>query len=184
MERDEASSAFPLGSLIPSFKLPSTEGGEFSSDSLKGAKATLIVFTCNHCPYVQGSDALLIETVKKFHVDGLKVVAISANDSNQYPEDSFDMMKQKSEKLKLPYPYLYDESQQVARSFDAQCTPECYLFNKEGKLAYHGAINDSPRDASRVTKNFLEGAIAAVLEGSEPSPSFVHPIGCSIKWRR
>lgn len=184
MERDQVSGAFPLGSAIPRFELQGVDGAKFSSGSLSGAKATLIVFTCNHCPYVQGSDAMFIETAKRFMPDGLKVVAISSNDPGQYPEDSFEKMKDKSKRLGLPYPYLFDETQDVARSFDAQCTPECYLFNGEGKLVYHGAINDSPRDPSRATKNFLADAVATTLEGGEPKPGFVHPIGCSIKWRR
>jgi peroxiredoxin len=142
-----------------------------------------VVFTCNHCPYVKGSEAALNAVVNKFLPDGLKVVAISSNDAVQYPEDSLDKMKEKAEHLKLPYPYLYDETQAVAKDFDAACTPEVYLFDRNHKLAFHGTVNDSPRDPSKVTKEYLLEAIAAVLEGGIPPHQFVHSIGCSIKWK-
>jgi hypothetical protein len=93
-------------------------------------------------------------------------------------------MKEKAVRMELPYPYLYDETQQVARDFDAACTPELYLFDSRGLLAYHGAMNDSPRDPSKVTKDYLSSAIEAVLSGSAPQAGFIHPIGCSIKWKR
>jgi hypothetical protein len=105
---------------------------------------------------------MLISIVKRFQADGLKTLVINSNDAATYPED---------------------ESQDVARLFDAACTPEFYLFDRDGKLAYHGTINDSPRDPSRVTKDYLSKAIEAVLEGRTPEPQFVHPLGCSIKWR-
>jgi peroxiredoxin len=183
MERDTTSSAFPLGSPMPSFELLNVDGRRLGSDYLAGAKAGLVAFLCNHCPYVKGSEDMLISIVQKFQADGLKTVVINSNDAVKYPEDSFEKMKEKSAAHALPYPYLYDESQQVARSFDAACTPEFYLFDRDGKLVYHGTINDSPRDPSRVTKDYLSRAIESVLEGRTPEPQFVHPLGCSIKWK-
>jgi hypothetical protein len=126
---------------------------------------------------------MLVAVVKRYLSRGLKVVAINSNDATKYPEDSFEKMKEKAVASALPYPYLYDEDQSVARAFDAACTPELYLFNSAGHLAYHGAINDCPRDASKVSKEFLSDAIAAVLEGVAPAQPFVHPVGCSIKWK-
>ncbi|MCO6432107.1 MAG: thioredoxin family protein [Deltaproteobacteria bacterium] len=184
MEREAKSSKFPIGSKLPIFTLPAAQGGEAGSDTLTGAKLSLVAFTCNHCPYVKGSEEMLVATVREFEGQGLRAIAISSNDAAQYPEDGFDAMKVKAEKMNLPYPYLYDEGQQVARLFDAECTPEVYLFNENGVLIYHGAINDSPRDPSKVTVNFIEKAIKQALSGGSPDPAFERPIGCSIKWTR
>lgn len=143
----------------------------------------MVIFTCNHCPYVKGSEQALIKIFRQFESKGLKAVAISSNDANQYPEDGFDKMKEKSAEMALPYPYLYDESQDIARLFDAACTPEIYLFSKDGLLAYHGAINDSPRDSSKVTKEYLVEALNALMDGRKPNLAFANPMGCSIKWK-
>jgi hypothetical protein len=183
MERDTISSAFPLSSRMPSFELLNVDGKRLGSDYLTGAKAGLVAFLCNHCPYVKGSEDMLISIVRRFQPDGLKTIVINSNDAAKYPEDGYEKMKEKAVAQALPYPYLYDESQDVARLFDAACTPEFYLFDRDGKLAYHGTINDSPRDPSRVTKDYLSKAIEAVLEGRTPEPQFVHPLGCSIKWK-
>jgi peroxiredoxin len=183
MERETISGAFPIGSSLPSFELLNVDGKRLGSEYLAGAKARLVGFLCNHCPYVKGSEEMLISIVKKYQGEGLKTLVISSNDAVAYPEDSYEKMKEKAVAQALPYPYLYDETQQVARLFDAACTPEFYLFDRDGKLAYHGTINDSPRDPSRVTKDYLSKAIDSVLEGRTPNPQFVHPLGCSIKWK-
>ena len=183
MERETSSGAFPLGSTLPSFELLNVDGKRLGTEYLKGAKAGLVAFLCNHCPYVKGSEDMLISIVKKYQADGLATVVINSNDAGKYPEDSYEKMKEKAVALSLPYPYLYDESQNVARLFDAACTPEFYLFDRHGKLAYHGTINDSPRDPSKVTKDYLSKAVESVLEGRTPEPQFVHPLGCSIKWK-
>jgi peroxiredoxin len=185
MEREQPSSTLSLGKQLPDFELPSTSGNRISgTEFFTGAKAALVAFTCNHCPYVKGSELQLIEIAKRHMPNGLRVLTISSNDAAQYPEDGFDKMKEHTRELSLPYPYLYDESQEVAKLFDAACTPEFYLFDGSLKLVYHGTINDSPRDPSKVTKNYLEDAVMQVLEGQTPDPSFVHPLGCSIKWKR
>lgn len=190
MERSESSRTFGLGSLLPQFTLPSanqtadmTDTNISVPDFFSGAPAGLIVFTCNHCPYVKGSEAALITVVSEFLPSGLKTLAISSNDAKQYPEDSFERMQQHAAALKLPYPYLYDETQAVAKLFDAACTPECYLFDRDRRLVFHGTINNSPRDPSKATEPYLMKAITQVLEGKKPEPAFVHPIGCSIKWK-
>lgn len=183
MQRDSVSTNFSLGSQLPSFTLPDVSGRMVSESFFEGSQASLVVFTCNHCPYVKGSDEMLLRIVREFTPAGLRVVAISSNDAAQYPEDSFEKMKEKAESQKLPFPYLYDESQQVARAFDAACTPECYLFDRTGALVWHGTINNSPRHPADVKSDFLSPAISAVLEGRLPDPQFVHPIGCSIKWK-
>jgi peroxiredoxin len=183
MERTSPSHRFPLGSELPQFKLPATDGSKVDGTYFRGAKASLIAFTCNHCPYVKGSEHLLVELARKYQGLGLKVVTINSNDPQKYPDDSFEKMREKSKEMDLPYPYLFDESQNVARRFDAQCTPEFYLFNSELVLVYHGAINDSPRDSSKVSRHYLLDAIQSVVEGKSLGTDFAHPIGCSIKWK-
>lgn len=183
MQRDVVSERFPLGSDMPAFKLPNVDGTMIGNDYFKSAKAGLVVFSCNHCPYVKGSEEALMKIVKKFEREGLKTVVISSNDAQKYPEDSFDKMKEKAKAMSLPYPYLYDESQSVAKAFDAACTPECYLFSTHGILMFHGAINNNPRDSKQATTDYLSPAISHVLAGKQPSPPFVHPVGCSIKWK-
>ena len=184
MERTEGSIGFPIGSKMPPFTLQATDGRIVSEMYFDGAKASLIVFGCNHCPYVMGSEEMLIRTIRRFAPQGLRAVMINSNDASQYPEDSFEKMQEKAGRGDLPYAYLYDESQDVAKRFDAQCTPECYLFDASGALVYHGAVNDSPREPENVERNFLAEAIEKALGGKRPDPAFVRPMGCSIKWRR
>jgi len=183
MQRETPSPRLPLGSAMPAFSLPSTAGTTVRNADLAGAKAALVVFSCNHCPYVKGSEEMLLSIIRAFEPKGLKAVIISSNDAVQYPEDSFEKMKSKAAAASFPCPYLYDESQTVARAFDAQCTPECYLFDGSGKLAYHGTINDNPKDKAKASKDFLSSAISQVLSGQLASPNYVHPVGCSIKWK-
>lgn len=183
MQRDTSSERFPLGSPLPPFELLNVDGRRVSSESLKGSPAVLVGFLCNHCPYVQGSEEMLIGIVRRYRDQGLKAVMINSNDVAKYPEDSFERMREKAAALDLPYPYLYDESQAVARAFDAACTPEFYLFDQGGALVYHGTVNDSPRNPGAVQRDYLSNAIASVLKGEIPNPQFVHPLGCSIKWK-
>jgi peroxiredoxin len=178
MERTE-SSKFIIGSKLPQFSLISTAGQSFGTEQLRQGRAALVVFSCNHCPYVKGSESFLIETAKEFAPLGLVTVAINSNDPIKYPDDSFAEMKKKI----LPYPYLFDETQEVAKLFDAQCTPECYLFNSKQELVYHGRITDTPRDAQAVKVNHLREAVKQLLEQGSCDPSYVHPVGCSIKWK-
>ena len=183
MQRETPSAKLPFGSKIPSFSLPSTDGRTITEGYLAGAKAALVVFSCNHCPYVKGSEEMLISTISRFEPEGLKAVMISSNDAIQYPDDGFPKMQEKAKAAGFTFPYLYDESQTVARSFDAACTPECYLFDAAGKLAYHGTINDNPKDKKKASKDFLSLAISQVLAGEPAIPNYIHPLGCSIKWK-
>jgi peroxiredoxin len=183
MERTSESNTFGFGSTIPTFELLNVDGSKIGSEYLRNGKGYLVGFLCNHCPYVKGSEEMLIKIAKRFQTEGLKILTISSNDAAQYPEDSYEMMQVKAEKMGLPYPYLYDESQSVAKMFDAACTPEFYLFDSARVLVYHGTINDSPRDPSKVSKDYLSEAIVSVLEGRTPEPQFARPLGCSIKWK-
>ncbi len=183
MQRDTSSTKFPLGSKLPKFELLNVDGKKISDSYLRGGNLALVVFSCNHCPYVKGSEEQLVSLATKFEPQGLKTVVINSNDAVQYPEDSFENMKTKAASMLLPYPYLYDETQSVAKSFDAACTPEAYLFDAEMALVFHGTINDNPRDKTQAKHEFLSEAIIQALKGETLSPAFVHPIGCSIKWR-
>ena len=183
MERQEKSATFPMGTQLPQFSLTSTDGTAVSQAYFSGAPAALVVFACNHCPYVIGSEKMLFDTIRSYQEKGLKAVIISSNDPVQYPEDSFEKMQQYAREKQFPCPYLFDETQEVAKKFDAACTPECYLFNGAGALVFHGSINNSPRFPDQVKANFLEAALEQAFSGKNPDPAFVHPIGCSIKWK-
>lgn len=183
MERNSLSDKFPAGSALPEFRLPSVDGSVIDRSYFVGAKAALIIFSCNHCPYVRGTDQMLLKLIDGFDARGLRVVLINSNDASKYPEDSFEKMREKAANIGLRFPYLYDESQSVAKKFDAACTPECYLFDSELKLAFHGAITDRPKEKDSERADYLSPAIEAVLSGRKPDPGFVRPMGCSIKWK-
>jgi peroxiredoxin len=183
MERGSISEALPIGATIPSFVLPNVDGEMVSERFFDGAAAGVVVFSCNHCPYVKGSDVAMIACAQEYQQRGVRFLAISSNDATQYPEDGFEKMKEKASSLGLPFPYLYDESQQVAKRFDAACTPELYVFDSQKRLAFHGTINNSPRFPEKVTEHHLRKALDQLLAGQAVVPNFVHPIGCSIKWR-
>lgn len=183
MERSNQSQILAFGSSMPSFSLPATTGIFVDKTFFADSVASLVVFSCNHCPYVKGSEPELIALVRELAPAGLRCVAISSNDATTYPDDSFELMKVKAKEMDLPYPYLYDESQSVAKAFDAACTPECYLFDSGKRLAFHGPINDSPRDPKLAQRHYLADAVRRVISGQLIEVPFVHPIGCSIKWR-
>lgn len=179
-----SSPATELGSPMPPFSLPDTEGGTVTSDDVADAPAVLVMFICNHCPYVrhvQGELARLAEDVQR---RGVAVVGISSNDVAQYPEDGPEEMAAEARRGGYTFPYLYDESQDVARTFGAVCTPDFFLYDGDRKLAYRGQMDDS-RPGNDVPPNGadLRAAVDAVLAG-KPAPQPQHPsIGCSIKWR-
>jgi peroxiredoxin len=185
MERQELSSKFVLGSKLPEFYLPSVAHGSIDSKELNG-KAILIVFMCNHCPYVVGSIKMLNETIRKYLDQGLQAVGINSNDPEKYPQDSFENMKQFAQTHDLCFPYCFDETQEVAKAFDAACTPELYLFDSNKCLIYHGGINDYPDNPDLVTKNFLDEVCRAYFSGENIDSSWSlknRPRGCSIKWK-
>ena len=193
MQREETSVKFPFGSELPLFDLPNAADNQVisSSNYFAAAQAALVVFTCNHCPYVKGSEDAMLSVINEFSSQGLKAVFISSNDALKYPEDNFAKMQEKTrawtEKFpRLVLPYLFDESQSVARSFDAACTPECYLF-VDGKLAFHGAPNSDPKntglkEGQTERTNFLRAALTDVFAKTAIKARYCHPIGCSIKW--
>lgn len=176
-----------LGSACPDFNLPATTVGHISRDSAsRDAGAFLVMFICNHCPYVKAIESRLIALHAMFadrKASGgaplVAMVAISSNDTEKYGEDSFDKMTLK----KYPFPYLFDESQDVAQDFGAVCTPDFFLYDQNLKLAYRGRLDDSWQDESKVTTRDLAGAIESLLQGMNPNREQKPSMGCSLKWK-
>lgn len=172
----------PLGSTAPDFQLPSTDDSICSLATFAEARVLVIFFTCNHCPYVIGSDELTRATAKKFADRGVHFVAINSNSSNTYVEDDFTHMVTRMVEMKFPWTYLRDKSQEVALSYGALRTPHFYVFNTTRKLVYSGRGVDNPRDVSKMTVNDLERALDEVTAGKPVTVPLTNPIGCNVKW--
>ena len=166
----------------PDFKLPAIDGKTYQLNVFNDAPVLVIFFTCNHCPYVIGSDESTRQTVLKYQEKGVKFVAINSNSKNTYPEDSFPNMVKRMEQYKFPWVYLYDESQEVALSYGALKTPHFFVFDYDRKLIYTGRALDNPRQAEESTVFDLENALDEHLEGKPITVPVTNPIGCNIKW--
>jgi len=164
------------------FKLPSTEGKEYGLSDFNKFRYLVIFFTCNHCPYVIGSDEVTRNTVNKYSSMGVGFAGINSNSENTYPEDSFPNMVERMKKHNFPWVYLYDKTQQVAKAYGALKTPHFYVFDEERKLVYTGRGVDNPRDSSRITINNLDMALEELTSGKTISVSVTNPIGCNVKW--
>ena len=171
-----------IGERAPDFKLPATDGNSYSLSDFDDAKVLVIFFTCNHCPFVLGSDEITRKTAEKFASQGVQFVAINSNSANTYAEDDFEHMVSRMQTNMFPWIYLRDESQDVARAYGALRTPHFYVFDKDRKLVYTGRGIDSPRDPSQMTTNDLERAIEEHLAGKAVSTPVTNPIGCNVKW--
>jgi peroxiredoxin len=176
--------AFTLqrGQKAPDFKLPSTDGKEYSLSDFEKFKYLVVFFTCNHCPYVIGSDEVTRETAIKFSHMGVGFAGINSNSENTYPEDSFPNMVMRMEKYKFPWVYLYDKSQEIAKAYGALKTPHFYVFDEDRRLVYTGRGVDNPRDTSRMTVNNLDIALEELTGGKPISVPLTNPIGCNVKW--
>lgn len=172
-----------LGFPCPDFRLPSVDGPTVARDDLASTPVLGVFFYCNHCPYAKAIEGRLIELERDYRDGGFRFVAICANDAATYPEDSFPNMKKRAEARGYGFPYLHDESQSVARAFGAVCTPDLYVFDRDRRLAYHGRLDDSPMDPSKVKRRELPEAVDALLGGRAPDPHQNPCIGCSIKWK-
>ena len=170
----------------PSFLLPDTVSGKMVGlQDVATGKATVVMFLCNHCPYVIYVNPEIVRVVDDYTAKGVGFVGISSNDVDNYPEDAPDKMKLHAEKAGYTFPYLYDETQAVARAYDAACTPDFYLFDQDLKLAYRGRLDASrPGNDLPLTGNDLRAALDAILEGREVSPVQYPSGGCNIKWKR
>lgn len=179
------SNPFPLGSLAPDFTLPDTVSGKpVSLSDIHSDKGTVIMFICNHCPYVVLVNTELVNLAKEYQAKGISFAGISSNDAVRYPSDSPERMKEHAQKEGYTFPYLYDETQNVARAYDAACTPEFYVFDKDLKLVYHGQMDDArPSNGKPVNGKDLRQALDLLLAGKSISWDQKPGIGCSIKWR-
>lgn len=172
-----------LGESCPEFKLPAVDGQTHQLSDYRNKPALLVMFICNHCPYVKAIEDRLIALGKDLIPKGLGMVAISSNNAAKYPEDSFENMRKLATAKAYPFAYLYDESQEVAHRFGAVCTPDFFLYDQNLKLAYRGRLDDSWKDASLVSSQELRAAIEALLRHEKPSLQQKPSMGCSIKWK-
>lgn len=181
----EASNATPLGSPAPDFALPDVVTGKtVSLESLPPAKALLIMFMCRHCPYVVHVRDEVLRLARAYQPKGAAFLAISANDAAQYPEDSPDKLQDMAIEHKFPFPVLYDETQETARAYGAECTPDFFLYDANRQLAYRGRLDEStPKNGKPLTGTDLKAALEAVLAGQPADADQKPSIGCSIKWR-
>jgi peroxiredoxin len=171
-----------LGEKAPDFKLPATDGKTYQLSDFDDSETLVVFFTCNHCPYVIGSDEVTRQTVEKFAPRGVKFVGINSNSKNTYPDDDFEHMVARMKEHKFPWLYLYDEPQAIAKAYGALRTPHFYVFDRDRKLVYTGRGVDNPRDTSKMTVNDLERALEEHLAGKPVSVPMTNPIGCNVKW--
>jgi len=177
--------ALSIGDPAPKtdVKMKNVDGRELSIADVAGPKGTLVIFSCNHCPFVKAWESRIAEIGNTYREKGVGVIAINSNDPNAYPEDGYEQMQQRAKDRGFRFPYVVDATSEMARAFGASHTPEAFLFNKEGKLVYHGAIDDNSRDASKVEAPYLKDALNALLAGQPITIKETKAIGCSIKLR-
>lgn len=180
------SNMLPLGTAAPDFKLPDTVSGKkLSLDDVATDRATVVMFICNHCPYVIHVNEELVRLANDYAPKGVGFVAISSNDVVNYPADSPEKMAEHAKRVGYPFPYLYDESQAVARAYDAACTPDFYVFDGERKLVYRGRLDDSrPNSGTPLSGRDLRAALDAVLAGQAVADVQYPSAGCNIKWKK
>ncbi len=171
-----------IGEKAPSFELADTDGHTWT-ETADGAGATVIVFTCNHCPYALAWHDRIADVARDYADRGVRLLAINANDADRYPRDSLDAMRARVRAEQWPMPYLHDASQDVARAYDAKTTPDVYVLDADGTLRYRGAP-DADHDDPAQRAVWMRDALDAVLAGEQPSRAQTKPVGCSIKWKR
>jgi len=180
------SNMLPLGTVAPAFTLPDTVSGKkMSLTGLESDKATVIMFISNHCPFVKHVNQQLVRLANDYKPAGISFIAISSNDVINYPDDAPDKMKQAALDLDYPFPYLYDETQEVALAYDAACTPDLYIFDGDMKLVYRGQFDDSrPGNGIPVTGKDVREALDNILNGVPVNPGQKPSLGCNIKWKK
>ena len=180
----EQSTMLALGTLVPEFRLPTPDGKMVSSADFAGAPALLVVFMCNHCPYVKHVQSKFTEFAKEYQAKGVAIVGINSNDAENYPDDRPERMAEEILSAGYTFPYLYDETQAVAQAYRAACTPDFFLFDRNRRLAYRGQFDDSrPKNGVPVTGEDLRAALDDVLAGRPVSGSQKPSVGCGIKWK-
>ncbi len=178
---EDTAPVLKVGDVAPDFKLKGVDGKVTSLADMKDAKGYIVTFTCNHCPYSVLYEDRLIELHNKMSTKGYPVVAINPNDPEAEPKDSFDGMVERSKEKGFPFAYLFDDGQKIYPQYGASRTPHIFLLDADRKVRYIGAIDDSARDADKVSKRYVEMAIEALEKGEDPTPSFTKAIGCTIK---
>jgi peroxiredoxin len=171
-----------LGTEAPQFELPGVDGREHSLDDYAKADLLVLIQSCNHCPYVQAWESRMVELQRELGGQGVRIVAVNSNDAGSHPEDSFDEMSARAEREGFNFDYLYDEPQAVARELGSERTPEVFVFDRDRRLRYHGAIDDS-RDETAVSERYLRDALEALLAGREPPFTETPAVGCTVKWK-
>lgn len=172
-----------IGKPCPDFSLPAVDGKTYSLKDFKNGHSLLVMFICNHCPYVKAIEDRLISLGHQLNELNVKVVAICSNDAENYPDDSFENLKIRAREKKYPFPYLHDESQEVAKTFGAVCTPDFFLYDKNLKLSYRGRLDDSWKDSSKVTRQELLDAVKKLESGQRLEGNQTPSMGCNIKWK-
>ena len=178
-----ATKTLKIGSSLPAFSLKGADGKTYDTEFFKDKKALVIIFSCNHCPYVQAYEDRIITIQNDYAGKGVAVMAINSNDDIQYGEDSFENMIKRSNEKGFNFPYLRDESQEIAKKFDASHTPEIFVFGEKRELRYHGKIDDNWKEPDRVKSKYLQDALDELLAGKEISVPETFSIGCTIKWK-
>ncbi|MDO8365993.1 MAG: thioredoxin family protein [Saprospiraceae bacterium] len=175
---------YKIGDTAQDFNLKNVNGKNVSLAGIKNAKGYIVIFTCNHCPYAKAYEQRIIELHQKYAPLGFSVVAINSNDKDVQPADSFDNMKKLAKQKKYPFPYLYDESQEVAKTFGATRTPHVYVLDKDRVVRYIGAIDDNSEDPGLAKEKYVGSAVEALLGGQEVAVKETKAIGCGIKWKK
>ena len=173
----------PLGSVAPDFQLIGVDNKPHSLSDFAGARALIVVFSCNHCPYVVGSEDRMIALFADYAPKGLAMIAINSNETDNHPTDSFPHMVERARAKGFPFPYVHDESQSVAKAYGALRTPHFFLFDSSLRLRYTGRLDNNPMDPLQATTHELRDALDSVLAGKPPAVPLTNPIGCNVKWK-
>lgn len=173
-----------LGTPAPDFKLGSVDGKQFKLADFKSAKVLVVMFICNHCPYVKAVEDRIIQLNRDYGLKGVQWVGICSNDPTDYPDDSPKNLLKRWKEKEYGFPYLIDESQEVAKAYRAVCTPEFYVYDSDRKLRYHGRIDDNWQDSTQATRREIREALDTLLQGKTPSSHQNPSMGCSIKWKK
>ena len=173
-----------LGTPAPDFELPATDGETYSLSDFDDSEVLVVMFICNHCPYVKAVRQRLVDLADELAGESVAFAAINPNDAEEYPDDDFDRMTEVAEEYDFPFPYMQDETQEVAEAYGAVCTPDIFVYDDDRKLAYHGRVDDNWKEPEKVEQRDLHNAIRTLLAGNRPDPDAQKPsMGCSIKWK-
>ncbi|MDH5782696.1 MAG: thioredoxin family protein [Candidatus Bathyarchaeota archaeon] len=172
-----------MGDPAPDFNLPGVDGKDYGLDDFKDKKIVIVMFSCNHCPYVKAYEDRFVELQRDYEGKGVVLIAINPNDDKKYREDSFENMKIRARQKSFNFPYLRDENQSVARAYGAERTPEVFVLDEKRTLRYHGRIDDNVYDPRQVRQHYVRDALDSLLEGEKVPLENTEPVGCTVKWK-